>query len=475
MFIGRENELELLQNLFQKRVPSLVTCRGRRRIGKSRLIQEFGKKATRYLEFQGLPPHEGLTARDQLKGFATQLSQQTPLPPLHFDSWTQAFSVLASQIGKEKTVLLFDEISWLSLHSRNFAGQLKIAWDTQFIKFPRLIIILCGSVSSWIDENILNNTGFVGRLSLELTIQQLSLFHCNQFWREKKDRISSYEKLKMLSVTGGVPRYLEEITPNEPVENTIKRLCFFKEGFLFTEFDQIFSDIFSKKALYYKNILTALATGSKSLSVIAENIGQIRSGYLSQCLQDLELSGFIRREPVFSLGSKKPSRLHTYRVIDNYVRFYLKYIEPIKENIRRDLYIDTPLDRIVTWDTIVGFQFECLVLNNINTILKRLKINTTKILSASPYFQRNTLRHDACQIDLLIQTTNTVYICEIKCRKNVDIHVIQEVREKIMKLKIPKEISVRTVLIYAGSLSERILSEQYFDNVINYIDLFHTL
>ena len=471
MFIGRENELELLQNLFHKRVSSMVVCRGRRRIGKSRLIQEFGKRATRYLEFQGLPPREGLSARDQLNGFARQLSQQTSLPVLHFDSWTQAFSILATQLGKEKTVLLLDEISWMAAGDRDFAGQLKIAWDTQLKKLPRLIVILCGSVSSWINENILNNTGFAGRLSLELTINQLSLFHCNRFWREKEDRISSIEKLKMLSITGGVPRYLEEIIPDEPVENTIKRLCFSKEGFLYSEFDQIFSDIYSKKAPYYKNILTALATGSKSVSAIADAIGQERSGYLTRCLQDLELSGFIRHEPVFEIGSKKPSRLHKYRIIDNYVRFYLKYIEPVKENIRRGIYENAPLDRIVDWETIVGFQFECLALNNINTLFKLLQINETTILSASPYFQRKTLRQEACQIDLLIQTKGALYICEIKCRKKIDINVVREVREKVKKLKPPRGLSVRTVLIYEGSVSEKIISEQYFDRVISFSDM----
>lgn len=471
MFIGREREMELLEELFGKRTPSLVVCRGRRRIGKSRLIQEFGKRSTRYLEFQGLPPREGLTTKDQLTGFAHQISQQTSLPVLQFDSWMQALSTLSTQLGKEKTVLLLDEISWLAASDKDFAGQLKVAWDTQLTKFPRLIVILCGSVSSWIDKNILNNTGFVGRLSLELTIKELSLFHCNQFWREKKDTVSSYEKLKMLSITGGVPRYLEEIIPDEAVEHTIKRLCFSKEGFLFSEFDQLFNDIFSNKVSYYKSILAALSTGSKNINSIADTTGRERSGYLSNCLNDLELSGFIRREPVFRFGSKKPSRLHIYRISDNYVRFYLKYIEPIKENIMRDLYEETPLDRIVKWDTIVGIQFESLVLNNLKIIFKLLKINNLTILSASPYFQRKTLRHQACQVDLLIQTTGTVYVCEIKCKKIIDATVVHQIREKIKRLKIPREFSIRTVLIYEGILSESLTAEPLLDRIISFSDM----
>lgn len=95
-------------------------------------------------------------------------------------------------------------------------------------------------------------------------------------------------------------------------------------------------------------------------------------------------------------------------------------------------------------------------------IFTLLQINAATILNASPYFQQKTNRHEACQIDLLIQTAGALYICEIKCKKNIDMSVVHEVREKIPKLKLPQNVSVRTVLIYEGSLSKSVLSEQYF-------------
>jgi hypothetical protein len=354
---------------------------------------------------------------------------------------------------------------------RNFAGYLKISWDTLFKGFPHLIVVLCGSVSSWIDKNILNSTGFVGRISYELTLEQLPLYYCNLFWKEKKDRISTLEKLKILSITGGVPRYLEEINPNRSAEYTIKRICFSQGGFLVSEFDQIFSDIFNKRSKVYKEIIYSLVNGNKSLSEIAYAINRNRNGDLSDYLQDLEKSGFVRKERVYNLKECAYGKLHKYRIIDNYFRFYLRYTEPIKQNIIRGLYEKTALDKIIQWDTIIGIQFETLILNNLALICRILNIAFETIESASPYFQRKTQRQTACQVDLLICTRHTIYVCEIKCRKNIGKYVIRDVMEKVSKLKIPRSKSLRTVLIFEGKLSKETIQEKYFDYLISMNDL----
>jgi AAA+ ATPase superfamily predicted ATPase len=159
MFIGRDKEFQQLTDLFSKTGSSLVVCRGRRRIGKSTLIEQFAKTASRFYQFQGLPPREAIGMREQLTAFSGQLSAQTGLPKMSIESWPQAFSFLASQIGNERTVLLLDEISWMAIGAPDFAGYLKIAWDTEFKKKSRLVLVLCGSVSSWLERNILNNLG----------------------------------------------------------------------------------------------------------------------------------------------------------------------------------------------------------------------------------------------------------------------------------------------------------------------------
>jgi hypothetical protein len=471
MFLGREQELESLNALLRKTTSSLVVCRGRRRIGKSTLIKHFAQKTARFIEFQGLPPVENPRTEDQLKAFTQQLTRQTGIPKLSLSAWDQAFALLASQIRNEKTVVLLDEISWMAAGDRNFAGYLKIAWDTQFKAHDHLVLVVCGSVSAWIQENILNNTGFVGRISLTLTLDPLPLYHCNRFWSEKTDRISSLEKLKILAVTGGVPRYLEEIDTSRSAEQNIHRLMFRKDGFLFSEFGKIFHDIFSPRAPIYRSIVQALGQGPLSLHQVAAKIGKERNGYLAQCLEHLELSGFVKKYPVYAPGAKRASRLHQFRISDNYLRFYLKYVEPVQSQIEQDLYRTAPLQGIIAWDPILGIQFETLVLSNLHALLKLLDIAKDPLSWAGPYFQNETNRHEACQIDLLLQTTHTLYVCEIKRRSAIGPEVIEEVREKIRRLTAPANLTVRMVLIYQGTLSDELIRRRCFDHTISFEEM----
>ncbi|MBF0433395.1 MAG: ATP-binding protein [Fibrobacteria bacterium] len=472
MFYGRKNELNRLSRLLKKKVSSLVICRGRRRIGKSTLIHQYAKSFDQFYEFQGLAPEESNSINVQLQAFSTQLAQQTSIPELKINSWSEAFSLLNSQIDTSKKSLIFlDEISWMAQGEKNFSGYLKIAWDTQFKKYPNLVVVVCGSVSSWIDENILKNTGYVGRVSLDIFLEELPLYYCNCFWNGPKKKFSTLEKLKTLSITGGVPRYLEEIDITMPAETNIKSLCFSSNGFLFKEFDHMFSSLFKRKGDIYKAILNSLAAGNKTLTSVAESLNRQKNGDFSKYLNDMEQSGFIKNEHTFVPLNQKLSKLSKYRISDNYIRFYLRYIDPIFHNISQRHYEKASLDQIIKWDTILGIQFETLILNNTNIIIQLLSIPPGTILNASPYFQRKTNTQLACQVDLLIQSHYTLYICEIKCKKNIGKSVINEVKSKVQKIKIPKNTSFRTVLIYEGKLSKAVVNENYFDHLITFEDI----
>ncbi|MFH1843080.1 MAG: ATP-binding protein [bacterium] len=464
--MGREQQLRDLRCLLRKRSPSLVTCRGRRRIGKSTLIREFGKEADRFLEFEGLPPRPGLKNTDQLATFSEQLARQTMLPRVALNGWPQALQLLASTLGEERTVILLDEISWLGGFDPDFAGHLKTAWDRLFRRHAGLVLVLCGSVSAWIEQNILRSTGFVGRTSWDLILDELPLTSCDFFWGKNRHRIEVGEKLTVLSVTGGVPRYLEEIDPGLSADENIRHLCFRPEGMLFREFDQIFSDIFGKHTARYREILRSLASGSRSVSEISGALGKERSGHLTTHLNDLVLAGFVARDQSFDPKSGQVSRTAKYRLRDNYSRFYLRYIEPRRERIEADLMHQTSPAQLPEWDTVLGLQFENLVLSNIGALTELLGIAKTPVLSASPYVQRATARWKGCQVDLLIVTKHSLYIVEIKRRKRIGLEVVGEVEEKIRRMKSTPGRSVRTALVYQGVLASAVEEEGYFDFVI---------
>ena len=479
IFIGREREQAEFRELLAKKNSSLVTCHGRRRIGKSRFIQQCAKQANAFFEFSGLPPRPGLTKKEQLAAFSEQLAQQSKAPQLPLDNWATAFQLLASQLPPKGTVVvLFDEISWMGIGEPDFAGYLKNAWDALFSRRERTVVVVCGSVSSWIEENILNNTGFVGRCSWQFHLGHLDLPECQQFWGRSATRISTTEKLRFLAVSGGVPRYLEELDPKKTAEQNIARLCFHPSGMLFNEFDSIFSDIFHRRATSYREIVRTLVDGAKGVDEISQQIGRQRGGSLSQSLLELVSAGFLTKDvsPKLSGGLAKsqssPSRQLRYRLSDNYLRFYLKYVEPHRDQIIKGRFKSTSLEQLDQWDTIMGLQFENLVMENLGVIFKQLRIPLHTVQFAGPYRQSKTQRQQGCQIDLLIQTKRSIYLCEIKFKHQINSSVIQEVDRKIAALKLPKNQSIRTVLIYDGQLAPSIEEDQAFDFLIPASELF---
>lgn len=473
-FIGRTKELQQLNLLLQKKTASLVVVKGRRRIGKSRLIEEFGKSFSQVFSFSGLFPTEKTTAQDQMNHFGWQLGTAVGELPFKDDDWNSLFLRLASYTRKGQVLILLDEISWLGSLDSNFLGKLKDAWDKEFKKNSQLVLVLCGSVSTWIEENILKSTGYFGRISLSLTLKELPLNQCNHFWDTAK-HISAYEKFKILSVIGGIPKYLEEIHPELPAEKNIKNLCFEASGLLFNEFKYIFTDIFSKRGVTYQKIVESLSDGVLEQEEIRKILKLQKGGTLSEYLEALVLSGFIRRDYTWNLQEGKKSILSRFRISDNYLRFYLKFISPNKEKIEDNAFTESSLIFLPGWEGMMGLQFENLVLNNRQKIVELLNLAPDEVLFEGPFFQHKTTRTEACQIDYLIHTRfDTVYVCEIKFSKHlIKTQIMDEVKEKIRKVNAPPHISFRPVLIHVNGVSEEVIESRYFSHIIDFGQLFN--
>ena len=473
-FIGRKRELDDLNLLLKKKSASLVVIRGRRRVGKSRLIKEFiGNKKNWF--FTGLPPVPGITKQRQLDAFSAQVSEKLNMPKMQVFDWNEHFTFLGNQSKDQELVIVLDEISWMGSEDPDFLGFLKNAWDDFFSQNPRLVLILCGSVSSWIEENILSSTGFVGRISVDMVLDELPIEECQEFWGAKKDRISSHEKFKVLAITGGIPKYLEEILPEQSAEANIQRLCFQSTGLLFREYDQIFSDLFSKRSQTYSNIVSTLSKKALDLDEICSALQIEKSGAISEYLHNLILAGFVSEDGTWNLKSKKASQLKLFRLRDNYLRFYLKYIQPNKEKISKNLFELGPLFSLPGWEVIMGLQFENLVVNNLRRLCKILRIETQEISMAGPFFQRPTKRRKGCQIDLLIQTRhNTLYLCEIKFSlTEVKTLVVEEVEQKIKRLSIPRGYSIRPILIHVNGVSPGVVESELFSQIVDFSDFLH--
>lgn len=471
-FIGRSYELARLKTLLDLRSASLVVINGRRRIGKSRLINEFAKPY-KFYTFSGLAPREGITAQDQRKEFMRQFDEQFGLPIAGITDWADLFTLLAKQAQKSRAIILLDEISWMATGDPDFLGKLKIVWDQHFKKNPKLILFLCGSVSSWIEKNLLSSTAFLGRPTMHMTLKELPLPDCNDFWNGTGSIVSAYEKFKLLAVTGGIPRYLELMSPTLTAEENIRNLFFSAEGVLFDEFTKFFADIYGKRSNLYQKIVEKLVGAPLTQEEISLKLNISRSGDLSEYLEDLVLGGFITRDYTWDVKSRKISNLSHYRLSDNYLRFVLKYVLPNQALIAKGRLAESSLKAFPAWNTILGLQFENMVLNNHKKVLACLKILEQDVVFDNPYFQRKTKRTRGCQIDYMVQTRHdTVYVCEIRfCRKEIGSSILEEVKERLDRLTLPKNISKRPVLIHVNGVKESVLDSLFFAKIINFSDL----
>jgi len=467
-FFGRETQLEKLDALWRKRTSSFVVVAGRRRIGKSTLIEEFAARSKcGFIELVGLAPDEKMTNQKQLDNFCERLAKITGEPEAKADCWPKAFDALEAALRRRgKTIVFLDEISWMGKYDSSFAAFLKTAWDTQFSKHDQLIFVVAGSVSAWISKNIQKSKGFVGRISLDFTLHELPLDKCLGFWGRKAERTSTRDILDVLSVTGGVPKYLGEIDPSLTPDENIRRLCYDPDGYLFKDFDRIFDDVFGSTVAAKRRILTALAEGPASVSELAEKFGSDPNGHLSNDLWELEEAGFVAGSEGKNPVTGKPVREVRYRLRDNYTRFYLRYVLPRKEAIANGFFQYVSLERLPGWDAVMGLQFENLVLNNIPALAPLIGLVGKNVESAAPYFKSGRKTGKGVQIDYLVQLPRCTYVIEIKRKQKIGKSVEDEVQQKLERLALPRGRSVKLVLVYDGELDPTVEENGFFDYLI---------
>lgn len=467
MFFGREYYLGRLRELLSKSIASVVTCRGRRRIGKSTLFEEFARRSgCRFIKIEGLTPKDDIGNKDQRAAFGSQLALQTDLPELVPDSWLQAFHLLSSVIHDDEwTVVLLDEISWMGRYAPEFPGALKIAWDNYFKKHNKLILVLCGSVSRWITDNIVKSSGFLGRRSLNFVLPELPIRDAVKFWGNRLKDISTREVLDVLAVTGCVPKYLEEMDMSIDAIENIRRTCFSPDGYLFEDFEDIFSRVFGKSAIRKRNILAALSDGPKTVSEVARSLGVERNGTLGDELKELDTAGFVAQDRGINPETGKQALEVRYRIKDCYTRFYLHYVAPVRERVAKGLFSISSLGAMPGWDAMLGLQFGTLILNNFHSLLPFLGLDHANIISVGPYMRRGK-RGEGCQIDILIQTEFLAYAVEVKRKKAIDVSVIEEMESKLKRFPRRENVTVRKALVYDGKLSPQVNERGYFDALI---------
>jgi len=252
----------------------------------------------------------------------------------------------------------------------------------------------------------------------------------------------------------------------------MRGICTFPSGgYLYKDFEAIFSDVFNSETSAKLKLVEVLAEGPASLSELAAAAGLELNGHVSADIKELCAAGFVASSEGLNPSTGKPARETRYRLRDNYIRFYLKFIRPKKAAIRSGLYKFKSMENLAGWDAILGLQFENLILNNLSTLAPHLGLGSSIVTSAAPYYRKGRKRGEGVQVDLLVQTAKSVCVVEIKRKKRIDESVEAEVCEKLNRLKLTRNVSRRTALVYAGTLSQSVQDGGFFDFIVPASDL----
>ncbi len=457
---GREKELSLLEGLYQSQKSELVVIYGRRRIGKSLLIQQFCKSKITALKFEAI---EGEYALEQIQHFQVQLRTQVRDPFLggvEFKNWEAIFEYLTQYLKKqEKKVILFmDEFQWQASNQQKLVSLIKFYWDNQWKPY-KPILILCGSVSSFMVGNVIRSKALYGRVTCEMNLKGLLPRDAKKMLGKYRDDI---EILKYLLVLGSVPKYLEEINKKQSFYQNINNLFFAKNSLMLNEIDRVFYSQFRQAGTYLK-IVRCLGGGPATQEKIRHKIKISSGGGASSYIKNLELADFIRG--ITSLNRPSNSRIQKYYLADEYLTFYFKYIEPnlraIQLGGQKRLFEKVSKDSFDKW---MGIAFEKFCLKYCHELASAMGFED-EFIDAAPYFEKKS---DAFQIDLIFKRTDKIFtICEIKFyHQPVGTEVIPEVERKCKLFPLPQGYALERALISPYGPDKSLYKSEYFHHYV---------
>lgn len=406
--IGRQKEIKQLEKVKNSRKSEFVAVYGRRRVGKTFLIREYFQYI---FDFQ-LTGLANATTKQQLTNFQVSLQRQSNLSIDQTPTnWFNAFQLLIDHLesikDKRKKIVFFDELPWLDTARSDFMMGLEHFWNSWATNRKDILLITCGSAASWMINELINNHGGLhNRVTERLKIYPFNLKETELMLQAKNSVLDRYQILQLYMVMGGIPYYLDMVSPNKSAAQNIEEMCFRKGALLTLEFQNLFTSLF-KNAEFYESIIIALSTKSIGLTrkEISKVTGMKSGGVLSDRLEALEESGFITRYTAFN----KKSKDFIYRLSDFYSLFYLKFI---KKNTNYDEgiwvnAIDNPAQR--AWG---GYAFEQICLAHTTQIKKALQIGG---VISNTLSWKSKKSENGAQIDLVIDRRDQVVnLCEIK-------------------------------------------------------------
>ena len=476
--IGRKKEIAELQELYKGKNAELVAVYGRRRVGKTYLVDETFKGRITF-RHAGLSPIEEADSskerpiKKQLRAFYYSLISQGMEKDHLPEDWLEAFFMLEMHLQKiddgSRQVIFFDELPWMDTPKSGFITAFESFWNG-WACHRNVMVIVAGSANSWIKDKLINNHGgLYGRVTHEIKLSPFSLLECELLLKDRGISLSRYDVVQSYMIFGGIPFYLNYFQRGRSLAQNVDELLFSKGAKLLLEYDRLFSSIFSNPE-EMKKIVKALAGRSKGYTrqELTELTTFSDGGTLSKALKGLIASDFVMSYNPFGEGRKR----EYYKLIDPFCLFYLKFVANHNSLSEKFWQQNVTSQNIVTWR---GYAFENVCFNHILQIKKALGISG--ISSSESAWTKIGENERGTQIDMIIsRNDNVVNMCEIKFYSDIfvvdkDYDLVLRNRKGLLSDNIPKKSTIHTTLITTYGIKEN----EYrwsFDNVITMDDLF---
>ncbi|SEB01945.1 hypothetical protein SAMN02910384_03092 [Pseudobutyrivibrio sp. ACV-2] len=319
-FIDRIDEMASLENEYARDSASFVVIYGRRRVGKTTLINHFceNKKAIYFLATEENESEN----RNAFKELVAETFDNSLLASATLDSWTPIFKIIADESRGERIVLVMDEFQNLGKANKAFPSVMQKIWD-EILSKSNVMLILCGSLINMMTSQVLNyDSPLYGRRTAQIKLKQIDFSYYHEF----DETLSLEEQIEQYAVTGGVPKYIELFDKKKDIYKSIKENILSTSSFLYAEPEFLLQKEVSEIGSYF-SILKAIAAGNHKLSKIATALGVSQSN-LTNYLKTLIDLDIIEREVPVTEENPEKSKMGLYRIKDNFIAFWFKFVYP---------------------------------------------------------------------------------------------------------------------------------------------------
>ena len=477
--IGRKTEFEKLQSAMDKDRAQLIAVYGRRRVGKTFLINEFFGGNFSFKHTDVSPVDESTKKRKknlmrlQLQEFYYSmrtygLDSAESIPA----SWQEAFFMLERLLEKKddgrRLVVFIDELPWMDSPKANFLSAFEHFSNDWCLARKNCKLVVCGSATSWIlDKLIYNKGGLYGRVTMPLYISPFTLYECKEFFKADGIKLDDFDICQAYIAFGGIPYYLDQFRRGLSLAQNIDAIIFDNGAPLKDEFDRLFTSQFANPE-ELKRIIITLSQKRAGLTreELVKKGGFLSGGTLSDNLSALEKSKLVMEYTPFGESVSK------FKLTDPFCIFYLKHV---KGNTDKPVYWQTheKSPSVISW---MGLAFEDVCWNHIRQIKQALGINGV-ITEESPWNINADNTKGGTQIDLIINRDDRfICMCEMKfTRGYFDIKksyntTLLERMERVQDI-IGNKKTVMSVLVTTFGLKQNEYAAR-FDKIVTLEDLF---